>query len=41
MKAWKKIIAMIALVASLGLICYTVLIGWWTQGKCGEYNSRT
>ena len=28
MKAWKKIIAMIALVASLGLICYTVLIGW-------------
>ena len=28
MKAWKKIIAVIALVASLGLICYTVLIGW-------------
>ena len=28
MKAWKKIISVIALVAVIGLMCYTVLVGW-------------
>lgn len=33
MKAWKKIISVIALVAVIGLMCYTVLVGWGGGGK--------
>ena len=33
MKAWKKIISVIALVAVLGLMGYTVLVGWGNGGK--------
>ncbi len=33
MKAWKKIISIIVLLAVLGLMCYTVIIGWGNGGK--------